>query len=184
MGKVWQPSEPVLLNVYGVPELIPRNEFRQPMWPGGPVRKPYSSSVPSPHRLFKNSSSVQHEERKLRARIFKLFMFCTLIKLLGVCRVSAEMLNCKLHVLSIQAAGIKHLYFYMMRWKSSLARRDRTLARTLCSVEEPNVIVKKLNFCCLYKYKRMINSKLKASNALLNSAEYAITRKEHFSFLA
>ncbi len=39
------------------PALIPRNEFRQPMWPGGPVRKPYSSSVPSPHRLFKNSSS-------------------------------------------------------------------------------------------------------------------------------
>jgi hypothetical protein len=24
-------SEPVLLNVYGAPELIPRNEFRQPM---------------------------------------------------------------------------------------------------------------------------------------------------------
>jgi hypothetical protein len=51
--------EPVLLNVYGAPALIPRNEFRQPMEPGGPVRKPYSSSVPSPHRLFKNSSSVR-----------------------------------------------------------------------------------------------------------------------------
>jgi hypothetical protein len=53
-------SEPVFLNVYGAQELIPRNEFRQPMWPGGPVRfvrKPYSYSVPSPHRLFKNSSS-------------------------------------------------------------------------------------------------------------------------------
>jgi hypothetical protein len=50
-------SEPVLLNVYGAPELMPRNEFRQPMLSGGPVRKPYSSSVPSPHRLFKNSSS-------------------------------------------------------------------------------------------------------------------------------
>ncbi len=24
-------TEPVLLNVYGAPELIPRNEFRQPM---------------------------------------------------------------------------------------------------------------------------------------------------------
>jgi hypothetical protein len=24
-------SEPVLLNVYGAPELIPRDEFRQPM---------------------------------------------------------------------------------------------------------------------------------------------------------
>jgi hypothetical protein len=25
------PAEPVLLNVYGAPELIQRNEFRQPM---------------------------------------------------------------------------------------------------------------------------------------------------------
>jgi hypothetical protein len=31
-------TEPVLLNVYGAPELMPRNEFRQPMEPGGPVR--------------------------------------------------------------------------------------------------------------------------------------------------
>ncbi len=31
-------TEPVFLNVYGAQELIPRNEFRQPMWPGGPVR--------------------------------------------------------------------------------------------------------------------------------------------------
>jgi hypothetical protein len=30
--------EPVLSNVYGAPELIPRNEFRLPMQPGGPVR--------------------------------------------------------------------------------------------------------------------------------------------------
>ncbi len=29
-----------------------------PMQPGGPVRQPYSYSVPSPHRLFKNSSSA------------------------------------------------------------------------------------------------------------------------------
>jgi hypothetical protein len=35
-----------------------------------------------------------------------------------------------------------------------------------------------------YKYKRMIKSKLRASNTLLTSAKYAITRKEHFSFLA
>ncbi len=27
----WKQPEPVLLNVYGAPELIPRNEFRQPM---------------------------------------------------------------------------------------------------------------------------------------------------------
>jgi|688.fasta_scaffold1737661_1 hypothetical protein len=36
----------------------------------------------------------------------------------------------------------------------------------------------------LHKYKRMIKSKFTTSNALLNSAEYAIKRKEHFSFLA
>jgi hypothetical protein len=30
--------EPVFLNVYGVQKSIPRNEFRQPMQPGGPVR--------------------------------------------------------------------------------------------------------------------------------------------------
>jgi hypothetical protein len=39
-------NEPLLLNVYGAQESIPVNEFRQP---GG--------SVPSPQRLFKNSSS-------------------------------------------------------------------------------------------------------------------------------
>ncbi len=32
------PPEPVFLNVYGAQESIPRNEFRQPMFPGGPVR--------------------------------------------------------------------------------------------------------------------------------------------------
>ncbi len=31
-------SEPVFLNVYGAQEQIPRNEFRQPMQPGEPVR--------------------------------------------------------------------------------------------------------------------------------------------------
>ncbi len=31
-------AEPVFLNVYGAPESIPKNEFRQPMQPGGPVR--------------------------------------------------------------------------------------------------------------------------------------------------
>jgi hypothetical protein len=30
-------TEPVFLNVYGAQESIPRNEFRQPMEPGGPV---------------------------------------------------------------------------------------------------------------------------------------------------
>jgi hypothetical protein len=38
-------------------ESIPRNQFRQPMRPGGPVRRPYSHSVPNPHRLFKNFST-------------------------------------------------------------------------------------------------------------------------------
>ncbi len=32
-------SEPVFLNVYGAQESIPRNRFRQPMQPGGPVRQ-------------------------------------------------------------------------------------------------------------------------------------------------
>jgi hypothetical protein len=32
-----QRTEPVFLNVYGAKESIPRNEFRQPMYPGGPV---------------------------------------------------------------------------------------------------------------------------------------------------
>jgi hypothetical protein len=31
-------TEPVLLNVHGALESIPRNEFHQPIWPGGPVR--------------------------------------------------------------------------------------------------------------------------------------------------
>ncbi len=35
-------TEPVFLNVYGARESIPRNEFRQSMWPGGSVRQPYS----------------------------------------------------------------------------------------------------------------------------------------------
>ncbi len=30
-SKEWIPPDPVLLNVYEAPELIPRNEFRQPI---------------------------------------------------------------------------------------------------------------------------------------------------------
>ncbi len=41
-------------------ESIPRNQFRQAVKPGVPVRQAYSNSVPSPHRLFKNSSTVRH----------------------------------------------------------------------------------------------------------------------------
>jgi hypothetical protein len=33
------------------------NQFRQAVKPGGPVRQPYSYSVPSPHRFSKNSST-------------------------------------------------------------------------------------------------------------------------------
>jgi hypothetical protein len=36
----------------------------------------------------------------------------------------------------------------------------------------------------LHKYKQMVESKFRASNTLFNSAQYAITRKEHFSFLS
>jgi hypothetical protein len=36
----------------------------------------------------------------------------------------------------------------------------------------------------LHKYKIMIKSSFRASNSLLNSVECAITRKDHFSFLA
>jgi hypothetical protein len=32
--------------------------------------------------------------------------------------------------------------------------------------------------------KKMIRSKFRASKILLNRAEYAVTRKEHFSFLS
>jgi hypothetical protein len=65
--------EPVLFNVYGALELNPRNEFRQPVLPGGTVRKPYSSSVPSPHRLFKNSSS----DSSMDGRNFNSILFFT-----------------------------------------------------------------------------------------------------------
>ncbi len=53
---------------------MPRNEFRQPMQSGGPVRKPYSSSVPSPHRLFKNSSSVDHTFQDFRRHCQKVWL--------------------------------------------------------------------------------------------------------------
>ncbi len=33
-----QNTEPVFLNGCGAQKSIPRNEFRQPMYPGGPVR--------------------------------------------------------------------------------------------------------------------------------------------------
>jgi hypothetical protein len=63
-----------------------------------------------------------------------------------------------------------------------MASHGRTLARTLCSGDELNVIARKLNFC--YISIKMIKSKFKDLNTLLNCDEYAITRKEHFSVLA
>ncbi len=88
------------------------------------------------------------------------------------------MLNCKL--LSKPAADKMAFLLYMMRWKPSLARHGRTLARTLYSGKEPNVIARKLNLF----YISMIKSKLRASNTSLNSAENAVTKKEQFSFPA
>jgi hypothetical protein len=41
-------SEAVFLNFKGAQESISRNKFRQAVQPGGPVRQPYSYSVPSP----------------------------------------------------------------------------------------------------------------------------------------
>ncbi len=46
------------LNFYGAQESISRNEFRQPMLPGGPMYDNlFLLGSYSPHRLFKNSSS-------------------------------------------------------------------------------------------------------------------------------
>jgi hypothetical protein len=36
----------------------------------------------------------------------------------------------------------------------------------------------------LNKYKKIIKNKVRPSNTLSHRAEYAITRKEHFSFFA
>jgi hypothetical protein len=59
--------------------------------------------------------------------------------------VSTEMLNCKL--LSTQAADIKHVYFTRCDRNHQMASHVRTLARTLCSGEEPNAIARWLNLC-------------------------------------
>ncbi len=44
-------------------ESIPRNLFRQAVLPDGSVGQPYSYPVPSPHILFKNSSTVYSQIR-------------------------------------------------------------------------------------------------------------------------
>ncbi len=74
------------------------------------------------------------------------FVLWLKLKMFAVCMVSAEMLNCKL--LSTQAAGIKYLYFTWCDgnypWPTN---HGITLASTLCSGEEPNAIIRYLNFC-------------------------------------
>ncbi len=59
--------EPVFVNVYGAQESIPRNRFRQPMKPGGPVRKigfrtgpPGWESIPG---LLKRSTNTGSEHK-------------------------------------------------------------------------------------------------------------------------
>jgi hypothetical protein len=50
-----------------VPLRSPRIDSTEPIppdclaWRGGPVRQPFPYSVPSPHRLFKNSSTVDQQ---------------------------------------------------------------------------------------------------------------------------
>ncbi len=97
--------------------------------------------------------------------------------------VSAEMLNCKL--LSTQAAGIKHLYF---KWCDR--NHQWPAMAKLCSQNSVFLRGAECHFrvaeFLLHNYKRMIKRKFRSSNTLLSSAEYmyAITRKEHLSFLA
>ncbi len=59
----------------------------------------------------------------------------------------------------------------------------REKRRTFCSLERSWCHCQEAEFL-QQKYKKMIKSKLSASNTLLNFADYVITRKEHFNFLA
>jgi hypothetical protein len=59
------------LNFYDAQESIPSHQFRQAVYPGGPVQQPYSYSVLSPHRLFNNSSTGRH------SLIFRIYRICT-----------------------------------------------------------------------------------------------------------
>jgi hypothetical protein len=67
----------------------------------------------------------------------------------------------------------KPFVLHKMWWKSPVASHGRTLVKCHCQV---------IKFL-LHKYKRISKSKLTASDTLLNSAEYSITRKKYFSFL-
>ncbi len=46
-------------------ESIPRNRFRQPMYPGGPVRQPYTYSAPSIIDCYKKSCTGVRKEKRL-----------------------------------------------------------------------------------------------------------------------
>ncbi len=50
-------SKARILKLLESPRIDSNFQFRQAMNPGGPVRQPYSYSIPSPHKLFKNSST-------------------------------------------------------------------------------------------------------------------------------
>jgi hypothetical protein len=75
--------------------------------------------------------------------------------------------------------SMKNLYFTCCDGNHQWPDHGRTLARTPCYGEEPNAMVRQLNFCCI-SIKSFV-SKFRASNTSLNRAEYALTRKEHFS---
>jgi hypothetical protein len=68
-------SEPEFLYFYGAQESIPRNQFRQTVNSGGPVRQPCSYPVPSPHRLFKNTSIV------VTSTIYSSYCSCTIVQI-------------------------------------------------------------------------------------------------------
>ena len=56
-ASLFSETETVFLNFQEAQESMPRNRFRQATQAGGPVRQLGSYSVPSPHRLLKNSST-------------------------------------------------------------------------------------------------------------------------------
>ncbi len=81
--RIWPELE--FSNYQGALESIPRNQFSHLMQPG-PVRQPYSYSIPSLHRLFKNSLAYSHlnEQHRgvlndlQRTRISRRLMVCLL----------------------------------------------------------------------------------------------------------
>ncbi len=69
-------TEPVLLNVYGAPELIPRNEFRQPMYLAGRYDNPIpprclapidSLKIPAQYAFYPKMAASKGRIRYLNA---------------------------------------------------------------------------------------------------------------------